>query len=164
MRNRTKTIISGTLHIVPESLQDAQDIYKYMGCDPEITRYTGWNPYRTLPETVAKIERDLHSEDDTYSWVIKKDGTFIGTIGAYDYRPEDASIEIGYSIARPFWGKGYAGSAVKAVAAFLLGEPHIQKLRAWSHKDNLASRKVLLNAGFRETDQDEEQINYELQE
>lgn len=150
------------LCIVPETLQDAENIYKYMGCDPEITRYTGWNPYQTLEATIEKIKRDMAADDGSYSWVIKKDGAFIGTIGAYDYNAEDSSIEIGYSIARDFWGNGYAKAAVNAVVEFLQSQPHIQRINAWSHKNNAASCKVLLGAGFKETEENNEQIIFEL--
>lgn len=161
MKNGNKEIKISELDIVPESLSDAEDIYKYMGCDAEITKYTGWNPYQTVDSTIEKIKIDI-SSDDSYSWVVKKDGEFIGTIGAYDYNAEDSSIEIGYSISRKHWGKGYAKSAVKAVVEFLKSEPHISIIRAWSHKDNIASIRVLLVAGFEERSCMEEQITFEL--
>lgn len=142
-----KEIISNGLQIVPETLSDAEDIYKHMGRDSEITKYTGWNPYHTLDATIEKIKKDVSSEDGSYSWVIKKGGEFIGTIGAYDYNAEDSSIEIGYSISREHWGKGYAKSAVKAIVKFLKNEPHISIIRAWSHKDNIASIRILLGPG-----------------
>lgn len=157
-----KDIISNGLQIVPETLSDAEDIYQHMGCDPEITKYTGWNPYQTLDATIEKIKSDISSEDDSYSWVIKKDGEFIGTVGAYDYNADDLSIEIGYSISRKHWGKGYAKSAVKAVVDFLKSEPHISIIRAWSHKDNIASIKILIGTGFTECSRNEEQIIFEL--
>lgn len=161
-RERIIEISELNLYIVPETLEDAENIYRYMGCDPEITRYTGWNPYKSLQATVDKIERDINSDDGSYSWVIKKDGEFIGTIGAYDYQSEDAIIEIGYSIARQFWGKGYAGAAVKAVTQFLLREKQIKVIRAWSHIDNIASIKVLAAAGFKKKSEDGEQITFEM--
>lgn len=160
IERQTKKIISNGLEIVPEMVEDAENIYKYMGCDSEIIKYTGWNPYQTLQSTIDKIQRDL-SDTDTYSWVIKKDGEFIGTIGAYDYNSEDESIEIGYSIARKYWGNGYAGIAAKAVVDFLLYDVHMKKVRAWSRKANIASRKILTAAGFQEISEDEEQITFE---
>ncbi len=150
-RDNIIEISESDIFVVPETLEDAEDIYKYMGCNPEITRYTGWNPYQTLKDTIQKIERDIYADDGSYSWVIKKGDEFVGTIGAYDYNPEDRSIELGYSIAHHFWGNGYAGAAAKAVVSFLLDNDHIDAVRAWSHKDNLASIRVLQGAGFEQT-------------
>ena len=149
-----KEIMLPGLSLVPESLADAEDIYRYMGCDPQITRYTGWNPYQTLEAAIDKIKRDINSDDGSYSWVIKKDGAFVGTIGAYDHNADDKSIEIGYSIAGKHWGNGYAAAAVKAAVEFLQAQPEIRTIRAWSHKDNQASIGVLKYAGFRETGSD----------
>lgn len=94
------------LIITPESIEDAEDIYKNIGCDKEMSKYTGWNPYFTLESTIAKVEADLKSKD-SYSWVIRKSDEFVGIVGAYEYASERKSIEIGYSIVRDFWGKGY---------------------------------------------------------
>lgn len=157
----TKELTYKDIRLVPETLDDAENIYQYMGCDPEITRYTGWNPYHSLESTIEKITRDIQSEDGSYSWVIKKENEFVGTIGAYDYHPEDGSIEIGYSIARKDWGNGFATAAAKAVVHFLLKKPQIHIIRAWSHKDNIASKKVLLAAGLIEVGADDQQIFYE---
>lgn len=165
MRKHTiKEIISDGLTIKPETLADAENIYKYMGCDPEITRYTGWNPYQTLQATQDKIREDIRDDADTYSWVIKKEDEFIGTIGAYDYKEADESIEIGYSIVRKHWGNGYAGIAAKSVVRFLQDEAQIKKIRAWSHKDNTASKKVLLGIGFKAIKEENEQITFEKSE
>lgn len=162
MKNSDMILAASELCIVPETLQDADEIYKYIGCDTEITRYTGWNPYQTLQATVDKIKQDIYSDDGSYSWVIKKNGEFVGLIGAYDYQLNAASIEIGYSIARKFWGQGYAGAAVRAVVEYLLDKPQIQVIRAWSHIDNLASIRILFNAGFVKTGKDGAQITFEL--
>lgn len=160
MNNNIRNLIIGELCIVPETIQDAEDIYKYMGCDSEITKYTGWNPYESLESTIEKIENDIR-DDNSYSWVIKKDGKFIGTFGAYDYDEKDFSIEIGYSIARKFWGEGYAGTAAKAVTDFLKSQDNIKVIRAWSNENNIASIKVLHKAGFYEIGKDNEKIIFE---
>lgn len=162
MANLAIEIVCGDLRIVPETMADAENIYKYMGCDPQITKYTGWNPYQSLEMTMGKIEHDMNADDGSYSWVIKKGDEFIGTIGAYDYKPDESSIELGYSIASHFWGNGYAGACAKAVVSFLRSEPHIISIGAWSHKNNIASQKVLLGAGLAEVGVDDDNIIYEL--
>ena len=56
---KPENISAANISVVPETLQDAADIYQYMGCDPEITKYTGWNPYQSLQNTTEKIEQDI---------------------------------------------------------------------------------------------------------
>jgi len=38
----------------------------------------------------------------------------IGNIGAYDYDSKKNQIEVGFSIERASWGKGYAAEALEA--------------------------------------------------
>jgi RimJ/RimL family protein N-acetyltransferase len=59
-------------------------------------------------------------------------------------------IEIGYWVAKPYWGKGYGEEAAKAVTTFAQSlQP--QKVRAVCALDNTASRRVLEKAGFAAT-------------
>ncbi len=63
---------------------------------------------------------------------------------------EDGELHIGYWIARPYWGQGFATEAARAVVEVgrMLGHKHIS---AAHHVDNPASGKVLRKAGFRPT-------------
>lgn len=59
-------------------------------------------------------------------------------------------VELGYWIARPYWGQGYATEAARGVieVARLLGYGH---LSAGHFTDNPASGRVLRKLGFRPT-------------
>lgn len=130
---------------------DAAVLYRELGCDPEITRYTGWNPYSTLEEALEKVEEDIanYGIEGCYSWIIQLDGEAVGSIGAYGYEPEVSSVEIGYSIFRKAWGKGYASEAAAEVVRFLLEDERINRVHAWSSADNAASVRVLEKAGLK---------------
>jgi ADP-ribose pyrophosphatase YjhB (NUDIX family) len=79
----------------------------------------------------------------------------IGTIGAYDYHPGGAgaeeSIEVGLSIRRDFWGRGFAREALQAVLTYLTEEEGICCVTAWSAADNIGSRRAMEHAGMRQT-------------
>ena len=158
--NGTIELTTDRLVLRKESLSDAENIYKYLGCDPEITKYTGWNPYTTLESTIEKISSDIKQYDEQghYSWVITLNGDFIGTIGAYDFDSIQSSIEIGYSIISKYWGNGYASEATQKVVDYLMNVEKIKKIIAWTHRNNIASLKVLKKAGFIETGTEEEHI------
>lgn len=68
-------------------------------------------------------------------------------IGMVGLNREDAGIELGYWIARPYWGQGLASEAVGAVieVARTLG---IERLTAGHFTDNPASGRVLAKNGF----------------
>lgn len=134
-----------------EKLEDAEILYKFLGCDAEMSKYTGWNPYITLVSARKKIEEDIRNSEnkDFYSWVIQFKDEIVGTIGAYDYEPQTNNIEIGYSIFRNAWGKGYATEALSEVIRYLFEEKSMNKVHAWCHMENTASQKVLEKVGMK---------------
>ena len=71
----------------------------------------------------------------------------IGSVG-FGRRP-GGEIEFGYWIARPFWGRGYATEAGKAVIEAARHSLRIKKLSAGHFLDNPASGRVLEKIGFR---------------
>ena len=89
-----------------------------------------------------------YGDDHFYGWAIEYDGRLIGTIGAYDYDPESDSIEIGASIRRDDWGKGYGGEAAKAVIDHLTSGEGISCVKAWCASDNKGSAKIMERAGM----------------
>ena len=70
----------------------------------------------------------------------------IGTIG-FGRRP-GGDIELGYWIARPHWGLGYATEAVRAAIAIARDSLRLPRLVAGHFLDNPASGRVLDKAGF----------------
>ena len=73
----------------------------------------------------------------------------IGTIGAYDYDQDKSQIEVGFSIERASWGKGYAAEALQAVLEYLTSQEGIACVTAWCASDNIASKRTLEKAGMR---------------
>ncbi|MCR5785008.1 MAG: GNAT family N-acetyltransferase, partial [Eubacterium sp.] len=142
--------------------KDINVIYEKLGCDAEMMRYTGWNPYFPLQAATDFINEIIcgYDEDETdYSWIIVYKENVSGIIGAYDYNENENSIEIGYSIFKEFWGKGIATQALNVVCDYLLNHENISILKAWSAAENTASKKVLENAGFLKTKIKESAIN-----
>ena len=126
-------------------------LHKELGCNPNMIRYTGWNPFDTVEHAKEKTEEDIRRFENGkfYSWIITFQGLPVGTIGAYGYDEKDESIEIGYSIFEGEWGKGYASEAAAEVVRFLIQDKKLHRVHAWSHIDNIASQKVLEGAGLR---------------
>ena len=71
-----------------------------------------------------------------------------GLIGLISLKPGAAGeAEIAYWVAPAFWGTGYAGEAVEAVAAWAAARGLVA-LTAQVFQDNAPSIKVLTRAGF----------------
>ena len=131
--------------------EDAEQLYEYFGKDPEMNKYSGWNPYATPEMARETVKHFIESYDDehSYSWVIDAHGDDVvaGTIGAYDY--EDGQIEVGFSVARGWQGRGIATEALKKVLEYLTENEGISCVTAWCAAENTGSRKVLEKAGMK---------------
>lgn len=57
-------------------------------------------------------------------------------------------VEIGYYLKRSAWGFGYATEASRRLLQFVFQQTPLQEVVATFHKDNHASRSVLIKAGF----------------
>ena len=133
---------------------DAEQLYEYFGSDPEMYQYSGWNPYATLEMARETVRRfiDSYKEEHTYSWVMDANGDDVvaGTIGAYDY--QDNQVEVGFSVAQSWQGRGFATEALKAVLEYLTENEGIACVTAWCAAENISSRKVLEKSGMRLVD------------
>ena len=133
---------------VPE---DAGILYRNFGTDAAMFRYSGWNPYATPEQARETVQQfiDSYADPRFYGWAIEYEGRMIGTIGAYDYDQEKSQIEVGFSIERASWGKGYAAEALRAVLEYLTSQEGIARVTAWCASDNIASSRTMEKAGMR---------------
>ena len=127
---------------------DADDLYRYLGTEPSMYEYSGWNPYATLEMARETVQGFIDSYDDehVYSWVMDIDDVIVGTIGAYDYK--DDHIEVGFSVVKGWQGRGLATAALKKVLEYLTENEGIPCVTAWCASENTGSRKVLEKAGM----------------
>ena len=127
---------------------DADDLYRYLGTEPSMYEYSGWNPYATLEMARETVQGFIDSYDDShvYSWVMDIDDVIVGTIGAYDYK--DDHIEVGFSVVKGWQGRGLATAALKKVLEYLTENEGIPCVTAWCASENAGSQKVLEKAGM----------------
>jgi RimJ/RimL family protein N-acetyltransferase len=81
-------------------------------------------------------------------WVVerKSDGAFLGRVGLWE--PEGwPSMEVGWTLDRPFWGKGYATEAAKAALDHGFANYPVDRLISLIAPDNHASQRVAERLG-----------------
>jgi RimJ/RimL family protein N-acetyltransferase/predicted GNAT family N-acyltransferase len=98
---------------------------------------------------------DQWQRNKTAPFVIieKTSGELVGTAGLRagalaDARP--ALGNVGYWIARPHWGKGYATQALKALLAYGFDTLGMNRIDACHLAENRASGRVMLRAGMQQ--------------
>jgi RimJ/RimL family protein N-acetyltransferase len=72
-------------------------------------------------------------------------------IGLCGLDPRDEGVEIGYWLGAPYWGRGFATEAVRALIDYAFGELEHDVLVAGARVSNPASRRVLEKCGFQWT-------------
>ncbi|UTW55992.1 GNAT family N-acetyltransferase [Kordiimonas sp. SCSIO 12610] len=117
--------------------------------DFDIVKMTGSIPFPVTREWVIerfetknKQEKGGGVADRALYWRDQ----FIGNAGYFTN--EDDNIEVGYWIARPFWGQGLATRVTHLIVELARSHGHKGTLYAGHAKDNLASGRVLAKAGF----------------
>jgi RimJ/RimL family protein N-acetyltransferase len=126
--------------------------------DPEVHRYLGGNPIKTIEEARNAIDyiRGQYERNGIGRWAIieKATGNFTGWGGIKFVNDETINClrdfyDIGYRFIKKYWGKGYATEVARASVAYAWNDLKLSKIYSWSDAGNKASHTVLRKAGFR---------------
>src|SRR4051794_23432731 len=103
--------------------EDAPLIFETYAQDPEVVRYLTFRPHRDVSEAEDAVQRFLEAwrSGKSYSWLIfRREGAEL--VGAISAR-QDQGINLGYLIARRWWGQGFMSEAVNAVVEWAFSIP-----------------------------------------
>ena len=81
--------------------------------------------------------------------ITTREGVPVGACGVAAY--DETAPEIGYWLGAPFWNRGFATEAVRALIDFAFTEMEHDSLSAGARVTNPASRRVLEKCGFQWT-------------
>jgi RimJ/RimL family protein N-acetyltransferase len=142
-------IETSRLHLRIPRIEDAASIFETYATDPLVTRYLIWRPNSSVQETREFLERcvALWAEGFAFPWIVMRrdDQRLMGMIEA---RMDCHRVELGYVLARPFWGNGYMPEAARAIIEWALAQPSIYRVWAVCNIQNTASAKVLEKVGM----------------
>jgi RimJ/RimL family protein N-acetyltransferase len=142
-----------TPHLILRALRpsDRDDLYAYAS-DPEIDRFTPWRHYQSLAEARADLDEFLaeYERDGLGAWGIEHsaDHRLIGIATFSPPHPHHRRVELGYTIARTYWGQGYATEAAQALVRFGLDHMQLVRIEAVCLPENIASARVLQKIGM----------------
>lgn len=139
------TLVTPRLVLAPPCLADAPAFARWLA-DFEVARMTAVIPH---PYTLADAEAYIRGVPGrvAHNWTIRLDGEPVGVVGLVVKPPK---LVFGYWLARPFWGRGLATEAGRAVIDHALAHLDFTEISACVFKDNPASLKVLEKLGFGE--------------
>ena len=130
-------------------MEDAPLVQKLAGAR-EVALNTLLIPY---PYPDGEAERwiathEAASERGDHAFAITLDDALIGAIGLHA-KPDHDRAEIGYWIGVPYWGRGYATEAARAIVEHGFEKLGLHRMYAMHFMRNPASGRVLQKIGMR---------------
>ena len=135
-------------------LSDLDDLFEYASV-PDVGERAGW-PHHENIETSKTILNKFINEKKTFAIVYKENNKVIGSLGIEKYGSEDKLTEfidykgreIGFVLAKDYWGQGLMPEAVKAVIKFLFDKLDYDFLLCGHYDKNKRSARVQEKCGF----------------
>lgn len=122
--------------------------------DEETMLYFGSEPLRTRREALDEIRafRDDAVSGDGIRWILTEKGRdeYIGDIGFSDFALEHARAEIGFLLARTYWGHGFMSEALSAALRHGFLATNLHRVEALVDPRNAACLKTLNRCGFKQ--------------
>jgi len=144
-----ESISTGRLILRKPGLEDAESIFRNYASDPAVTRYLIWRPHTHIDQTKEFVSACIRSwqEETRFPFVICETGSS-EAIGMIELRLEAYKADIGYVLARKFWGLGYMAEALRAGINWCFERPEIYRVWAVCDTENIASARVMEKAGM----------------
>ncbi|MBH0172416.1 GNAT family N-acetyltransferase [Fictibacillus sp. 23RED33] len=125
---------------------DAQDMFQY-GSDAEVSRYVTWDAHKTIEDTMEFIGFVLrrYESADLAPWgiVLKETNQLIGTIDFVSWQINHKTAEIGYVIAKNYWGQGITTEAGKELLNYGFKNMNLVRIQARCFIENGGSEGVM---------------------
>ncbi|HVZ37709.1 MAG TPA: GNAT family protein [Candidatus Kapabacteria bacterium] len=145
------TLETERLILRPPRMEDDQAVFAYAS-DPVVSRHTVWETHRTIDDSRSFLAMMLeflkHGEPASWAFEEKSTGLMIGTGGFGSWNQQHARAEIGYTLGRSWWNRGYTTEATRAIIGFGFSCLSLNRIEAYCFVENDASARVLLKCGM----------------
>lgn len=127
--------------------EDAEELFARVSSDPAVTEFLTWRPHHDVGETRRTITT-LFNTGGEHTWVIalRVTGELVGEFGYW--RPQVHAVELGYCLARQWWGQGLMSEALGVVLERFGRDRSLHRVWAACHVNNTRSARVLERAGL----------------
>ena len=133
------------------SEDDVDSLYEIFS-DPQVMRYWSTVPLRNR-KAAAELQREIAEgnwREQMFKWglALRDSNTVIGTTTLFNLNLDNGRAELGYAMARAYWGKGYMNEALKALVSHAFDVMTLRRLEADVDPRNTASIRTLERLGF----------------
>ena len=141
-----------TERLILREFDPSDAISQYLlNLDPEVIRYTGDPPFKSVEEAKELLENYDQYEKYGYgrwSVILKETGKFIGWCGLKFNADGEGDTDLGYRFFKEQWGKGYATEAAQACLDYGFENLELTRIIGRTAKANTASIHVLEKLGM----------------
>ena len=135
----------------PWTSDDLDDLFAYASVDG-VGQMAGWSPHKDIEESRQILEMFINGKK---TFALEYQGKVIGSLGIEKYRedtyPEFKDLkcrEIGYVLAKDYWGRGLMPEAVREVIRWLFDDCSLDVLFCGCFLTNKQSKRVIEKCGF----------------
>lgn len=129
-------------------------VLQELGSDPEMQRYLGG--HTGTEEEARAYLREIAAEAAApvrlrhgFAIVLKGEGRVAGICLLSNVQPELRQAELGYALARRYWGMGYTTEAVRALLSHAFQGLGLRRVWGQCNVENLGSWRVLEKLAMR---------------
>ena len=124
-----------------------------LNADPEVMFHFPSPLTRAQSDALAERERIRISENGWGLWAAERvsDGAFLGFIGLAEHRFDahfTPAVEVGWRLAREYWGNGYATEGGRAAITFAFEELALDEIVSFTTVGNTRSVAVMDRLGM----------------
>lgn len=148
-------IILETSRLIIRNWEDRdRDLFHIINSDEEVMRFFPFLRDRSQSDELFDRVQKMISETGLgfYALEEKESGQCIGFAGLArtDLEPHlpDGTVEIGWRLATPFWGKGYVAEAGKALIEYAFGTLGLSEVVSFAVHNNERSTAVMQRIGM----------------
>ena len=121
--------------------------------DPVVARYLSRPAFTEMAqaEKLVATASACYADGSSVNFAVERreDAAVIGTCMLFRFHRESRRAEIGYSMARAFWGQGYMHEALQSLIDYAFGPLGLNRLEADIDPRNANSAKSLERLGFK---------------
>lgn len=134
-------IQTSRLFLIPLDVSDATEAFKWCG-DPEVTKFMNYTVYTNVDDVTKWIADSGHN---CFGFFLRENEQLIGSgdVGLN----KNGVRELGYNLAKAYWGKGYCTEAGKALLARQVAQG-VTDFECKHAVDNVRSGRVIEKCGF----------------
>ena len=139
------------LHLRKMNVADSPQLFKIWS-DPDVTKFMNITSFTHEEQAFEMIEiLDELAQDQKairFTIIERQSNEIIGSCGFNSIDFENEKAEIGYDIAKAFWGKGYAPESINALLDYAFQTLKLNRIEAKVEPENANSIKVLNKLNF----------------